>query len=98
MSQVRVAYRLYIGPYPQNRTEIEKLNQIGIKAVLNLQTRSDMKYRFLDWNDLRNDYREKSIKVVNYSILDMNAEDIKFKAYEGANLLQELVEKYGVRY
>lgn len=74
------------------------MKNLGIRAVLNLQTRSDMKYRSLDWEELKQFYRENNVKVVNFTIMDMSAEDIRFKAYDGANILNELVVKYEVRY
>jgi len=65
-----------------------------IKAVLNLQTRSDMKHRSIDWEELRRCYKESKIKVINFSITDMCVEDIRCKAYDAANVLNELVNKY----
>ena len=84
------------GPYPQNQPEIEDLDKQGIRAVLNLQTRIDMKYRSIEWDLLREYYYNSKIKPVNFSIIDMCAEDIYFKAYDGATLLNDLIKKYGV--
>jgi len=74
--------------------EIKNLAKQDIKAVLNLQTRSDMKHRSIDWEELRRCYKESKIKVINFSITDMCVEDIRCKAYDAANVLNELVNKY----
>lgn len=55
-----------------------------------------MKHRSVDWDELRRNYKDNKIKVVNFSIIDMSADDIKFKAYDGANILHNLVKKYEV--
>lgn len=86
-----------IGPYPQNQDEIEYLGKQGVKAVLNLQTRHDMKYRSINWDLLSQYYYMTNIKALNFSIMDMCPEDLFLKAYDGAVYLNELIEKYKVK-
>jgi len=83
---------IFIGPYPQTTEEIDELHKAGIKAVLNLQTRTDMRHRSVDWEYMRKYYESKDIKAVNFEILDMNKEDMELKAYQAATHLKELIE------
>jgi len=55
-----------------------------------------MRHRSIDWDEIRRDYKECNIKVINFPITDMSVEDIRYKAYEGAIVLNEIVNKYGV--
>jgi len=89
-----ISDNIIIGPYPQNGIEIKCLAKQDVKAVLNLQTRSDMKHRSIDWEELKRCYRDSKIKVINFSITDMCVEDIRCKAYDAATVLNELVNKY----
>lgn len=85
---------LYVGPYPQNQAEIDQLAKEGVRAVFNLQTKHDMRHRSIDWEYLRLLYHNSNIKAINFSIIDMCAEDIFLKAFDAASYLNELVEKY----
>lgn len=53
-----------------------------------------MKYRSIDWNELKEIYKKYDIKAMNFSIIDMSPEDMSLKAFEAANLLNELITKY----
>lgn len=69
-----------------------------IKAVLNLQTSYDMKYRSIDWEFLKNYYEMNQIVVINFQIIDMDYEDMKNKGIEAAQILNKLVEKFTVNF
>ncbi len=85
----------WIGPYTQNKDEIEKLARGGVKVVLNLQTRSDMKHRSVNFSELKRIYHENQIRIINFPIKDMSIDELRYKAYEGAYILNELLNKYG---
>jgi hypothetical protein len=53
-----------------------------------------MKHRSIDWLDQKEYYKKCDIKAMNFSIFDMNADDMAFKAYDAATFLNELIEKY----
>jgi len=86
---------LFIGPYPQNLKEIEVLVKLGVKAVFNLQTKHDMKYRSIDWELHKEYYQKTQIKAVNFPIIDACPEDIYCKAYDAASFLNKMIKKYG---
>jgi len=67
-----------------------------IKAVLNLQTSYDMKYRSIEWEFLKNYYEQNQIVVLNFQIIDNDYEDMKNKGFEAAQILSKLVEKFTV--
>lgn len=55
-----------------------------------------MKYRSIDWADIKEYYKKYDIKAINFSILDMNADDMSMKAFDAATFLNELITKYKV--
>jgi hypothetical protein len=55
-----------------------------------------MKHRSIEWLDQKEFYKKYDIKAMNFSILDMNADDMAFKAFDAATFLNELIEKYSV--
>lgn len=64
--------------------------------MLNLQTSYDMKYRSINWEFIRTCYEQNQILVINFQIIDMDYEDMKNKGIEAAQILNKLVEKFGV--
>ena len=56
-----------------------------------------MHHRSLNWDLMQGYYKDVNLKVVNFQILDLNAEAIYEKAFEAATVLKELIENYGVR-
>lgn len=84
------------GPYACCKEDIDKLKSDDIRAVLNLQTSYDMKYRSIPWEFLKNYYEQNQILVINFQIIDMDYEDIKNKGFEAAQILNKLVEKFSV--
>jgi protein-tyrosine phosphatase len=90
--------RIFVGPYPQTTEEIDDLLKGGIKSVLNLQTKSDMRHRSINWEDMKEHYELRGIKAVNFEIVDMSPEDMEIKAYQAAKLLKELMEDNKVTY
>ena len=69
----------------------------GIKAVFNLQTSYDMKYRSIEWESLKNYYDQNQLEVVNFQIIDMNYEDMKNKGLEVVQILRKLIDRFEVR-
>lgn len=65
----------------------------GIKAVFNLQTSYDMKFRSIEWQSLKTYYEQNELQIVNFQIIDMNYEDMKNKGLEGVQILNKLAEK-----
>ena len=53
-----------------------------------------MKYRSIDWNEIKEIYKKYEIKAVNFAIVDMSPDDMAYKAFDAATLLNELVTKY----
>jgi hypothetical protein len=85
-----------VGPYPQSESEIEQLSKQNVRGVLNLQTKTDMKYRSVDWHEQKELYKKHNIKARNFPIIDMHPDDMAFKAYDAATYLYELIKEYKV--
>jgi len=56
-----------------------------------------MRHRSIDWDEIKRSYKENNIKIINFPITDMSVDEIRYKAYEGALVLNELVNKYEVK-
>lgn len=48
----QVTYDIYIGPYVQTYNDVKVLADCGIKAVLNLQTDTDMRKRSIHFAEV----------------------------------------------
>eukprot|EP01016_Furgasonia_blochmanni_P057484 TRINITY_DN9993_c0_g1_i3.p2 TRINITY_DN9993_c0_g1~~TRINITY_DN9993_c0_g1_i3.p2 ORF type:complete len:286 (-),score=80.67 TRINITY_DN9993_c0_g1_i3:869-1726(-) len=83
---------IFIGPYPQNIEEVEELQKHDIKAVLNLQTKKDMKKRLVSWEEMSRAYEKRGITGINFPITDMDPEDMSSKAHQVAEVLKHLVD------
>lgn len=98
LEYTEIDQKLIIGPYPQSTSEIDLLAKKGVKAVLNLQTKKDMSNRLLDWDELKEYYGEKGIRVSNFSVTDVDVEDLIFKGHQGAKKIYDLCQEYEVDY
>lgn len=86
-------YPIYIGPYPQNEDDIEKISEAGITAILNLQTDKDMQHRQVNWGTLFSLYQKRKIVPFRFPIKDFNRKDLTDKLVEAASLLKNLVSE-----
>ena len=76
--------------------EIDKLSELGVKAILCLQTRYDMRHRLINWDEMKKYYESKQILAVNFEIIDMSKEDMEIKAFHAASLLKQLIQNHNV--
>jgi len=91
-------YPIYIGPYPQNEDDIEKINEHGITAILNLQTDQDMNHRQINWESNLSFYKRRKIEPFRFPIKDFNRKDLTDKLNEAGNLLNCLISKKHIIY
>lgn len=91
-------YPIYIGPYPQNEEDIEKIFESGITAILNLQTDQDMNHRQVNWETNCIHYKKRKIEPVRFPIHDFNRRDLSEKLSEAGTLLKTLVSKMHIVY
>lgn len=84
-------YNVYIGPYPQNEDDIEKMASSGVTAVLNVQTDTDMTHRQINWQHNLASYEKHEIQVIRYPIRDFDQQDLISKLKGANDLLKELL-------
>lgn len=85
--------RLYVGGYVAAGDDVARLkHEIGVTAVLNLQTDDDMRYLKLDWDSLLDCYKVYGIEVRRVPVRDFDATDLQRKLPASVSALSELLE------
>ena len=83
---------LSVGAHPGVRSEIRELKeQLGVTAVLNLQTDDDMEQLGIDWNGLLALYQGENITIRRLPIVDFDAAELRARLPAGAQALEELI-------
>jgi protein-tyrosine phosphatase len=78
MNHSQILSRLFVGSCPATTEDINHLKaDLGITAILNLQTDQDLDYWDLDWPRLESHCRESGIVVRRVPIRDFDAEDLR---------------------
>eukprot|EP01017_Pseudomicrothorax_dubius_P017247 TRINITY_DN19538_c0_g1_i2.p1 TRINITY_DN19538_c0_g1~~TRINITY_DN19538_c0_g1_i2.p1 ORF type:complete len:422 (-),score=25.79 TRINITY_DN19538_c0_g1_i2:13-1278(-) len=86
----KIDTNIYLGPYPQDRNEINFIHENGIRCVLNLQTEEDMRFRSVHWPEFLEYYQRKGIAAVNFQI----GKEFDEVGCGAAEVLNNLVKKY----
>jgi protein-tyrosine phosphatase len=87
----RILKNLFVGSCPMSRKDVISLQDLGITAVLNLQTDEDIDDWEIDWGEIRQIYELSQIKAFRYPIRDFDINDLRAKFEEGVELLDELM-------
>ena len=84
ISATRIKPDIYIGSYPQNEADVDRL-KLGpeITAVLNLQTNDDFRTHRVDWPMFEQAYRSRGMLCQRWPILDFSPNDLENRL-EGA--------------
>jgi protein-tyrosine phosphatase len=77
MYHSQILPNLFVGAYPRSSDDIDDLKEIGINAVLNLQTDDDFRYLDIDWDALRARYFAQHIKVRRIPIRDFDDDELR---------------------
>lgn len=84
---------LFVGSYPGNALDIERLQrESGITAVLSLQTDEDIEHFDLDWHSLLTHYKSCGIEVRRVAVRDFDAGDLQEKLPACVSTLNELMQ------
>lgn len=76
ISYTQILKALYLGSYPENLEDIERLkSRCGITAVLNLQTDDDLRVRGQDWSVLEAYYADRDIRAQRIPMRDFDYDD-----------------------
>ena len=99
MDYSRILPNLYLGPCPRSPNDVDDLtHQIGITAVLNLQTDKDFQYWEIDWPAILEQYLARSILVSRMQVRDFDTEDLREKLGECVHALQGLLDSNHIVY
>lgn len=84
---------LYVGSCPTSQTDVQELKELGITAVLNLQTDEDIAWRNIDRDGVSAAYRAYRLREIRYPIRDFDYEDLRRRLPEAVRLLHNLVKE-----
>jgi protein-tyrosine phosphatase len=94
----KVTESIYLGAYPKFEKEIAELKNLGVKAVLSLQSKKDMRAFGINCQELSKVYEKYDIQAYNLEILDMKLKDFVNRSQRAVRLLRELIEDHGTVY
>lgn len=87
-----VAPRLFVGGCPQTPEDVRDLKEdLGLTAVLTLQTDADRCLYRLDWPELRRAYEHEGIEIFEFPVLDRDAADLARRLPDAVNFLDDLL-------
>eukprot|EP00186_Timspurckia_oligopyrenoides_P002006 CAMPEP_0182451180 /NCGR_PEP_ID=MMETSP1172-20130603/43578_1 /TAXON_ID=708627 /ORGANISM="Timspurckia oligopyrenoides, Strain CCMP3278" /LENGTH=497 /DNA_ID=CAMNT_0024648929 /DNA_START=54 /DNA_END=1547 /DNA_ORIENTATION=- len=87
------SWSISLGPYPQTREDVITIKELGVTAVLNLQTDHDFNQRQIDWDLLLDIYKELGIEVVRLPILDFDADSLEMNLHKAVEIMKKLVDE-----
>lgn len=83
--------QLFVGTYPQGPVDVERLNAMGITAVLNLQTDEDFARLGLDWARLQQAYADVDLVLQRHPMRDFDPEDQGSRLAGAVDILARLL-------
>jgi len=93
MDHNQILPRIFVGSYPGTTQEIDRLKQdLGITAVLNLQTDEDADYLNLDWPQLQAHYSQLGIGLRQVPVRDFDAADLQKNLPDCVRALDQLLQ------
>lgn len=88
----RINTEIFIGSYPQNTVDLERLRSgPKITAVLNLQTDDDFSALGVNWQKLEQGYQDREMVCQRWPITDFSPQDLESKLEDAAALLDQLL-------
>ncbi len=92
MDANRILPRLFVGACPVDTDDIDRLKQeLGITAVLDLQTEDDFANWNINWPSLESHYRSSGIEVRRVSVRDFSPEALRILLPNCVQALRELL-------
>ena len=83
---------VYVGSCPRTTRDIDRLiRELGVTAVLNLQTDEDIEASGCDWGRLSQYYASKNIEVRRVPVYDFDSRDLTLHLPEAVQTLDELL-------
>ena len=82
---------IFIGPYAIDDKDVKEMKDIGITAVLNLQTQDDINERGYSWAKMNQVYKSRGLNCIHYPIDDYDEQDHPQKVFAAAQYLNDLL-------
>lgn len=89
----KILDNLYVGACPMSQADVQQLKDLGITAVLNLQTDEDINGRGIDREDVTAAYRVWRIQEVRHPIRDFDFEDLRRQLPDATAILHNLLRQ-----
>uniref|UniRef100_A0A7S3AAN5 Protein-tyrosine-phosphatase n=2 Tax=Rhodosorus marinus TaxID=101924 RepID=A0A7S3AAN5_9RHOD len=86
--------RILMGPYPQKRSDVRELNNLGVKAVLSLQTDNELSIRGVNSEAINNYYLSDAIHSYRYQMKDFDAVELERYLLRAAGILRTLLNHH----
>ncbi len=94
MDYSKILSNLYCGSCPESTGDIDSLrSELGITAVLCLQTDEDLVGWGIDWNRLAAYYRKSGIEVRRVPVRDFSPEDLRRQLPRCVDTVNELLHR-----
>jgi protein-tyrosine phosphatase len=98
MDYTLINSNLYVGSYPKTPEDINALKEMGVAAVLNLQTTDDERYLNIQWKALKRHYDSCGIEIHRVPVRDFDPEDLEEKLPACVQELHDLLSAGHVVY
>ncbi len=87
-----IARELFLGSYPQNELDVDRLSAAGITGILNLQTEEDFEQWVVNWEHLEHAYTAAGIEVQRVPIIDFNPRDVELHLEKAVKTLDDMIK------
>ena len=93
MDCAQILMNLHIGAFPKSPGQIDELlEHLGITAVINLQTPTDMRaFDNLDWDEMRTHYAIRGIRLFHLPVQDLDRKDLQRRLADCVRVLETLI-------
>ena len=85
---------IFVGTCPTSTIDIQRLEQAGRTAILNMQTEDDFKANGINWSHLETAYHQTGITSYRCPIKDFDDEEMLSFISGAAKLLSKIVESH----
>lgn len=93
MDYSQVSPHLYVGSCPACPEDVDRLvDELGVSAVVNLQTEVDLAYCEIDWPRMEAHYRQAGVEVRRVPIEDFNPDSLRRNLARSVEAVEELLE------
>ena len=88
----RVTDDIVVGVCPTDQQDVERLHQLGVTAVLTLQSDHDLATRQIDWRTMKHFYLQYGLVVHRVPIIDFDDRDLTDRLPMAVQTLQTMID------